>query len=65
MTPKGHHYVPEFYLKQFIDVAGGNDSIWVYDKVTKDVRLQPIKDTAVVKQLYTFEIDGQKDTSLE
>lgn len=67
MNTKRQHYVTRSYLSLFVASDEGKDeSVWVYDKVTKDVRLQPIKDTAVIRHFYTFDApDGTKRDWLE
>jgi len=61
------HFVTEAYLSTFVDPEQSKqDAIWVFDKVAKSVRLQPLKDTAVIRRFYEFDLpDGTKDTSLE
>jgi len=64
---KRMHIVTEAYLSSFVDTdQSQKHSLWVFDKISKDIRLQPIKDTAVIRRFYEFELpDGTKDISLE
>ncbi len=64
---KRMHIVTEAYLSSFIDrEQGPKDSLWVFDKCTTEVRLQPIKDTAVIRRYYELPMpDGTTDSSLE
>lgn len=61
--PKRHHYVPQFYLKNFADDKG---QIWVYDRQTKQYRHQNVSDTALVRHYYRVESkDGKYNTEVE
>lgn len=64
---KRMHIVTEAYLSAFIAAdQPRKDSVWVFDKRTKEIRLQPIKDTAVIRGFYSFDLpDGTRDISLE
>jgi hypothetical protein len=64
---KRMHIVTEAYLSSFVATdQPQKDSLWVFDKVTRDIRLQSIKDTAVIRRIYEFDLpDGTKDISLE
>lgn len=61
--PKRHHYVPQFYLKNFANDKG---QIWVYDRQTKKYRQQNVRDTAVQQHYYRIETkDGTHSTEIE
>lgn len=60
--PKRHHYVPQFYLKNFADSA---ERIWVYDRKTKEYRHQNVKDTALKNHYYRVEKGGKYHTEVE
>lgn len=64
---KRMHTVTAAYLSSFIATdQPQKDSLWAFDKLTQKVRLQPIKDTSVVRRFYEFDLpDGTKDASLE
>ena len=47
--PKLHHYVPQFYLKHFLDVK---KQLWVYDKGTDKVFKTTPGNIAAEKQFY-------------
>jgi Protein of unknown function (DUF4238) len=63
--PKLHHYVPRFYLAQFLDANG---KLWAYDKLTDRVfRTTPSK-IAAEKQFYRlpdFVVAGNDPLSIE
>ena len=61
------HIVTEAYLSSFASAEQSQqDSVWVFDKITKEARLQPLKDTAVIRRYYELDLpDGTKDVSLE
>jgi hypothetical protein len=62
--PVRHHYIPQFYLKGFC--REGEKTLWLYDKVTKNLRAQNPSKIAVINNYYTFEsINDKKDTSIE
>lgn len=63
--PQRSHYVPKFYLENF--VASGENTLWVFDKKTKDLRSQLPKDTAVIKDYYltSEEKKSGKDSKVE
>jgi hypothetical protein len=64
---KRMHIVTQAYLSSFRDTEqGSKNSLWVFDKTTTEVRLQPIKDTAVIRRYYELPMpDGTYDSSLE
>lgn len=57
--PKLHHYVPQFYLKNFADVNGG---FWVWDKVSRKVYRTTTNRVAAQTNFYRVpEFIGSKD----
>ena len=61
--PKRHHYLPQFYLKNFTN----NDGLfWVFDRKNKEYRQQHPVNTALQKDYYTFrDKNGKKHTEIE
>lgn len=59
---KRHHYLPQFYLKGFIN----KEKFCVYDRGKNEFRIQTPLNTAIEKDYYTF-IDnkGEKNKSIE
>jgi hypothetical protein len=56
---KNQHYVPQIYLKQFIDLSeipdGSNkDSLWVYNKNNRQIELECISKICSDDYLYSF-----------
>ena len=49
--PKRQHFVPRFYLEQFVS----GEALAVFDRTTGSIRWQVPDDTAVIGHLYTFE----------
>ena len=47
--PKRHHYLPQFYLKNFCK----NDFLWIYDRDNNEYRQQTPINIAVKKKYYT------------
>ena len=61
--PKRHHYVPRFYLKNFVNDKG---YLWVYDRQEDTYSEQRPEHTAVQKDYYTIkDKHGNKDTEIE
>jgi hypothetical protein len=61
--PKRHHYLPQFYLKNFTD---DNGLLWVFDREKNEYRQQLPKDTAIKGYYYAFKgKDGRKHTEIE
>lgn len=60
--PKRHHYLPQSYLREF----GRDETVWVYDRATNEIRNQLIVDTTVKRHFYSVEQeDGTKDPWVE
>ena len=63
---KRHHYVPQFYLKNFaVDKPGKTQGFWVYDKDGGEPKFQTPVNTAVKSGLYSVEIPGEDAELLE
>lgn len=61
-SPKRHHFLPRFYLSGF----GRGDYVAVFERASGEYRVQPIKDTAVIKHYYSAEdAEGKKDPAIE
>jgi hypothetical protein len=59
---KHHHYLPEFYLKRFID-PNNKPYVWVYEKGGRRIRKASANDIAVQKHYYSFTtVEGERDT---
>ncbi len=59
MTKRRHHYLPQFYLRNFIDSAG---RIWAYPKLGGKAKRASPRDLGVEKDYHTFtRKDGIKD----
>jgi len=57
-----HHYVPEFYLKGFIDPAD-KPYIWIYEKGNPKIKKATTKDIAIKKYYYSYRTpEGDKDS---
>ncbi len=48
----GNHYIPQEYLRHFASPSD-SDKVWVYDKLTGECKLLPIKNVAQSKGFYT------------
>jgi len=60
--PKRHHYLPQFYLKNFCK----NGFLWVYDRNNNEYRQQTPINTAVKKKYYTTTgPDGRSHNEIE
>jgi hypothetical protein len=60
--PKRHHYLPQFYLKNFCN----NGFLWVYDRNNNKYRQQTPINTAVKKKYYTaIGPDGKSHNEIE
>ena len=60
--PKRHHYLPQFYLKNFCK----NGFLWVYDRENNKYRQQTPINTAVKKKYYTTTgSDGKSHNKIE
>ena len=53
--PRRHHYLPRFYLERFTR----DGELWVFDRVTKEFRLQTPINTAVERDFYAASPMGQ------
>lgn len=66
--PTKQHYVPQCYLKAFATPDTVNDKeplIWIFPKDKRKGRLDKIKNVLFAKDLYTIDIGGKKDYSIE
>jgi hypothetical protein len=62
MIKRRHHYLPKFYLENFIDPQN-HPYIWIYEKGNTVIKKASAIDIAVKKDYYTFiTISGRKDT---
>jgi len=60
--PKRHHYLPQFYLKNFCK----DGFLWVYDRDNDEYRQQTPINTAVKKKYYTaIGLDGKSHNEIE
>lgn len=68
---KNQHFVPQVYLRQFIDLSeipedSDNDSLWIYDKIDKIVKIDCIKNICSDAFLYSFiDENGEYNHQLE
>ena len=61
-TPKRHHFLPKFYLKNFCE----NEFFWVYDRKKNEYRKQTPNNTAIQKKYYSFiGCDGKENNEIE
>lgn len=61
-NPKRHHYLPQFYLKNFCK----NGFLWVYDRHNNEYRQQTPINTALKKKYYTTTgPDGRSHNEIE
>lgn len=61
-SPKRHHYLPQCYLLGF----SRDESVWVYDRTKRTIRLQKPVNTAVIGHFYSYENEnGIKDPWVE
>src|SRR5258708_10910733 len=66
--PTNQHYVPQCYLRAFATADSINDKkplIWIFPKNKRKGRLDKIKNVLFAKDLYTLDIGGEKDYSIE
>jgi hypothetical protein len=62
MVKRRHHYLPQFYLKGFID-PDNSPHIWVYDKEGEDIIKSTARDIAVEKHYFSFiDVQGKRDS---
>lgn len=60
MTKQRHHYIPQFYLKNFADPA--NQKIWLYTKTGERCKAASPRDVGIEKDYHTvIRRDGVKD----
>ncbi len=66
--PKKQHYVPQCYLREFVDPhppAGHEPYVWVFSKDGKGKEKRAPKNLFHEADLYTLNIDGGKDYGIE
>jgi len=66
--PKRQHYVPRCYLKEFATPDSINNKeplIWIFPKDKRKGRIDKIKNVLFAKDLYTIDVGGKKDYSIE
>ena len=66
--PTNQHYVPQCYLRAFATPDTINDKeplIWIFPKNEHRGRLDKIKNVLFAKDLYTIDVGGTKDYSIE
>lgn len=66
--PTKQHYVPQCYLKPFAAPSTINDKepfIWIFPRNVRSGRIDKIKNVLFVNDLYTLNIDGRKNYSIE
>jgi hypothetical protein len=66
--PKKQHYVPRFYLREFVDPdtpAGHEPYVWVFSKNGNLEERRAPKNVFWETDLYTFEVAGAKQYDLE
>jgi len=57
-----HHYLPEFYLRGFVD-PDNEPYLWIYEKGDTEIRKASPKDAAVLRNYYSFTTpEGEKDS---
>lgn len=67
-TPKRQHWVPQFYLRQFIvpDANPNLEHVWIFHRKSGDPKLAGIKNIALETHLYSPKrSDGSRDPRLE
>lgn len=67
-APKKQHYVPQCYLREFVDPktpAGHEPYVWIFSKDGKKRKKRAPHNTFRETHLYTLEIEGQKHYSIE
>lgn len=65
---KRHHYIPEFYLQNFVDQNSGDRQklLHRYERGKDHIVALSPKDASVIKNYYLFQMDdGSKNTRLE
>jgi len=67
-TPKRQHWVPQFYLRQFLvpDTNPNVEQVWVFHRKSGEPKLTGIKNIAIENHLYSpKQSDGSRDPRLE
>lgn len=67
-APKKQHYVPQFYLREFVEPktpAHYEPYVWIFSKDGKNKERRAPHNTFHETDLYTLEIEGQKHYSIE
>src|SRR5258707_14478644 len=65
---KNQHYVPQFYLKEFVDPntpSGQEPYVWVFSKDGKTRQRRAHKNILWETDLYTCDVEGAKHYELE
>ena len=66
--PTRQHYVPHCYLKEFAtpdSIDNKEPLIWIFERNSRNGRLDKIKNVLFAKDLYTIDIGGKKNYSIE
>jgi len=66
--PKKQHYVPQFYLREFVDPntpAGHEPYVWVFSKTGNLEERRAPKNVFWETDLYTFDVAGAKQYDIE
>ena len=66
--PTRQHYVPQCYLKEFAtpdSIDNKEPLIWIFERNSRNGRLDKIKNVLFAKDLYTIDIGGKKNYSIE
>jgi hypothetical protein len=61
-VPKLHHYLPEGYLRGFLDSTG---VLWVFDRRTGEVRRQRPETSGAEREMYTLDSDTEPNREAE
>lgn len=61
-VPTRHHYISQFFLKNF---SPNRSTLWVFDRVKKEIRYQDIKKIASQNKLYSYKKKGGEEKNLE
>lgn len=64
MTTKRHHYLPEFYIKGFVN---SNKKVFIYDKLEQSFKKNEFSPKQIFYEWnrHTLEIEGKKDDFIE
>lgn len=63
--PKGQHFVPACYLREWIDILPPRGRIWIFSKDGKKKRNQRPEKVFISNDLYTIEFKGKKNYIIE